>query len=111
MPLVGLLPGMPATADGEAALIPPPMTMVPGLPPSRNTTSAGIGTAGALTRVAYPPAYPSVAIFTRLEEKTCVSFKLTALERLSETDLTYGRQRRPAPQGLSLRQLSRRRLS
>src|SRR5438128_12389599 len=99
MPRVGLLPGMPATADGEAALIPPPMTMVPGLPPSRNTTSAGIGTAGALTRVAYPPAYPSVAIFTRRVDKTSASFKLSLLERLSERDLKFGAPPPPHPDG------------
>src|SRR2546426_7647327 len=106
MPRVGLLPGTPATGEGAAALIQPPMTIVPGLPPSRNTTSAGIGTAGALTRVAYPPAYPRVAIFTRLEEKTCVSFKLSVLEMLSETDLKFGAPPPPPPHGLILRPLS-----
>src|SRR5439155_15528292 len=105
MPRVGLLPGMPATADGAAALIPPPMTMVPGLPPSRNTISGGIGTAGALTRVAYPPTYPRVATFTRLEEKTCVSFKLSVLEMMSETDLKFGAPPPPPPHGLILRPL------
>src|SRR5438876_2255234 len=58
MPRRGLLPGMPATADGEAALIPPPMTMVPGLPPSRNTTSAGIGIAGGVDQGCKRPAVP-----------------------------------------------------
>src|SRR5207245_4234745 len=96
----------PTTTDREATRNLPPMTKVPGLPPSRNTTSAGIGTAGALTRVAYPPAYPSVAIFTRLEEKTCVSFKLSVLEMLSETDLKFGAPPPPPPHGLILRPLS-----
>src|SRR2546426_10122961 len=106
MPGGGCWAGRPATAGGEAAVLPPPMTMVPGLPPSRNTTSGGIGTAGALTRVAYPPAYPRVAIFTRLEEKTCVSFKLSVLEMLSETDLKFGAPPPPPPHGLILRPLS-----
>src|SRR5438034_3936493 len=100
------LASLPATAAGDAALIQPPMTLVPGLPPSRNTTSAGIGTAGALTRVAYPPAYPRVAIFTRLEEKTCVSFKLSVWEMLSEIDLKFGAPPPPPPHGLILRPLS-----
>src|SRR5207249_6572657 len=105
MPLVGLLPGMPATADGEAALIPPPMTMVPGLPPSRNTTSLDIGTAGALTLSAYVLAYPNVAIFTRLDEKTCVSFKLRVLAKRSATVWKFGSPPPPPPHGLILRPL------
>ena len=48
MPLLGLLPGTPATADEAAALIPPPMTTVPGFPPARNTRLLGIGIAGWL---------------------------------------------------------------
>src|SRR5437867_4166309 len=41
MPREGLLPGTPAIADGAAAPIPPPITTLPGLPPSRNTISVG----------------------------------------------------------------------
>src|SRR5205823_13179929 len=111
MPVVGLLPGMPPTADGLAALIPPPITTLPGLPPSRNAMSAGIGIAGALTLVPYVPAYPRVAIFTRLGEKTCVSFKLSVWACSSPTLLKFGSPPPPPPHGLILEPLSTVRLA
>src|SRR2546426_4667618 len=102
MPREGLLRGTPAIADGAAAPIPPPMTTVPGLPPSRNAMSAGIGMAGALTSVPYVPAYPTVAIFTRLGEKTCVSFKLRVWACSSEELVKFGSPPPPPPHGTLL---------
>src|SRR2546428_10147110 len=58
MPLEGLLPGTPAIADGAAAPMPPPITRVPGLPPSRNTMSAGIGMAGLVNSIPHVPPHP-----------------------------------------------------
>src|SRR5437773_11835932 len=97
MPLEGLLPGTPAIADGAAAPIPPPITRVPGLPPSRNTMSAGIGMAGWLTSVPHVPAYPRVATFTRVGEKTCGSFQLRGWARRSERQTKFGTPPPPPP--------------
>src|SRR5262249_31299849 len=69
MPLEGLLPGTPAIADGAAAPIPPPITRVPGLPPSRNTISAGMGMAGLFFPVSDVPPHPPAAGFNTLGGK------------------------------------------
>src|SRR6516164_10514954 len=99
--MVGLLPGVPPTADGDAARMPPPMIMAPGLPPERKSRLVGIVTpaAGWLTRVEYPRAKPEVATFTRLGEKTCVSCKLMLCISSSEVAAQFGAPPPPPPPG------------
>src|SRR5260370_18117041 len=106
MPLLGLLPGTPATADWAAALIAPTITTVQGLPPARNAMSAGIGIAGAFTRVANVPAYPKVATFTMLGEKICVSCTPSVWACMSEVLTKFGSPPPPPPQGRFLSPLS-----
>src|SRR5215472_3343807 len=71
------MPGAGAIAAGATVVAPPPITIVPGLPPGRNSKSDGIGAAGARTRPAAVRAYPAVALFTSRVEKTWVSCRLS----------------------------------
>src|SRR5207247_9439504 len=83
------MPSAGATAAGATVVAPPPMTMEPGFPPGRNSRFSGIGTAGALTRVANVRAYPRVAELTTLEEKTRVSVKPCVCVRIGSIWINY----------------------
>ena len=68
-----------AKLEAWTEVVPPPMTIVPGLfsfSPRRKSKLSGNGSTGGACWLLAAPEYPKVAIFKMVGEKMCVSCAL-----------------------------------